>query len=270
MNDRTLVASPEGVDLELPLAGLVSRMTAVLVDFLLLALLWLLLAVAFMGALLDFEEASVVTALLVLVVFVTTWGYAVAFELAMRGQTPGKRLMGLRVIREDGLPIGLRESALRNLCRILDMQPTPFYLVGGVAMVVDPRGRRLGDLVAGTLVISESLGTSRGTRAGAAWAARAERGQAHQAVRLPRGTLSARQVALIEQFLERRSGLEPERRRTLARGLAQPISALMDDAMLDLMQRDPEQLLEQLRALAQSQEESAGARPDTRRSGPLW
>lgn len=269
MSDRLLISSPEGVDLEFHLAGLFSRFMALVVDFLLMGCLWLTLALLLFSGWSE-DEDTVRSALLLLVMFLTYWGYAVAFELGMRGQTPGKRLMGLRVLREDGLPVGLRESALRNLLRAIDMQPGFLYVVGAVALMVDPRGRRLGDLVAGTLVVRESLSDARGTRAGAAWAARAERGQAHQAVRLAGGTLSARQIALIEQFLERSPQLDPARRRILAEGLARPLEGLLDDEMVRLMRSDPQQLLERIRTLARTQEETTGVVPETAPKGGLW
>ncbi|MEW6283465.1 MAG: RDD family protein [Candidatus Eremiobacterota bacterium] len=273
MNDRTMIQTPDGVDLEVHVAGLVSRLGAFLVDGILLVCVWAALAMSFAGiGLWNTASASLLVAILILVMFLTNWGYAVAFELGMRGQTPGKRLAGLRVIREDGLPIGFRESALRNLCRAVDAQPLPTYLVGAVVMSIDPKCRRVGDLVAGTLVVRESLGDARGTRAGAAWAARAERGQAHQAVRLAHGTLTARQVALVEQFLERRASLDSTRRHELARRLAEPLAELLDDAMQAQLRHDPEGVLEGIRALARSQEDPGGSAPvrAAARSGPLF
>ncbi len=89
----------------------------------------------------------------------------------MRGQTPGKRLLGLRVIREDGLPVGLKESLLRNLLRVADLQPGMTYVLGMVCLVRDSKGRRLGDIVAGTIVVRDGLKDVSFTKAGAVWAA---------------------------------------------------------------------------------------------------
>jgi uncharacterized RDD family membrane protein YckC len=86
--------------------------------------------------------------------FALEWGYYVACELMMQGQSVGKRAFRLRVVQSDGLPIGLSESVLRNLLRAADFLPS-FYVLGVLVMGFDPKFRRLGDWLAGTLVISE-------------------------------------------------------------------------------------------------------------------
>jgi len=89
-----------------------------------------------------------------LVSFVFLWGYYIFFEMIWNGQTPGKRLARLRVIRGDGGPIGLTESVIRNLIRLVDFLPL-IYGLGVVVMFVDGKARRLGDLAAGTMVVIE-------------------------------------------------------------------------------------------------------------------
>jgi hypothetical protein len=89
-----------------------------------------------------------------LIAFGFLWGYYIFFETLWDGQTPGKRRARLRVIRSDGLPIGFAEAAIRNLVRMVDFLPA-YYGVGVVAMFVDGRSRRLGDLAAGTLVVRD-------------------------------------------------------------------------------------------------------------------
>ena len=98
-------------------------------------------------------SVSWVLALVVLIIFLINWGYYVFFEGLGKGSTPGKKRMGIRVIRQDGLPIGLREAALRNLVRAADMLPPPSYILGGLVMHFDPQGRRLGDMVAGRVPV---------------------------------------------------------------------------------------------------------------------
>ena len=82
------------------------------------------------------------------------WGYYVFFEMLWNGQSPGKRWVGLRVIRTDGTPITLSEALIRNLVRIVDFLPAT-YGVGIITMFIDKQSRRLGDLAAGTLVVQD-------------------------------------------------------------------------------------------------------------------
>jgi hypothetical protein len=80
--------------------------------------------------------------------------YWTASEVLWRGQTPGKRLMRIRVVRHDGSPVGLFESAVRNLLRVVDFLPFA-YGVGVISMLIDSQHRRLGDVAAGTLALRE-------------------------------------------------------------------------------------------------------------------
>jgi uncharacterized RDD family membrane protein YckC len=100
------------------------------------------------------ESSALLTLLagFLLLQFVIEWGYFLFFELAMGGSSLGKRALGLRVLRDGGRPLGLRESLVRNALRVVDMLPAN-YLVGLVAMVVSPEGKRLGDIAAGTVVV---------------------------------------------------------------------------------------------------------------------
>jgi hypothetical protein len=95
--------------------------------------------------------------------FLIYTGYFVTFETIWNGQTPGKRLFRLRVIREDGRPIRFYEAMVRNLLRTaVDSMPVvvvpllPLYSIGIVAVFLSPRSKRIGDYVAGTVVVRES------------------------------------------------------------------------------------------------------------------
>jgi uncharacterized RDD family membrane protein YckC len=240
MSDETVtIATPDHGTLEFELAGLGSRFGAHFIDSVLLvgavvglALLLLgtgLLSGSDLDPIFDGGEQWAMSwsvALLLVLLFVVVWGYYVFFECVMRGSTPGKKQFGIRVIRDDGLPIGFRESALRNLVRAGDALPPPCYLLGGVVMFLDGHGRRLGDMVAGTLVVREKFEIESATAAGAAWAARVERGHSRQALTLPGGQITSAQVDLIEQFLARRFELQPDRRAALAWQIAAPLLAL--------------------------------------------
>ena len=89
---------------------------------------------------------------MLILLFVLEWGYGVAFELMLNGRTPGKLVLGLQTVMDDGTPVTPRASILRNLLRVADFLPVGF-LVGLLSALVDPYGRRLGDLAAGTLVV---------------------------------------------------------------------------------------------------------------------
>lgn len=143
------VVTPEGVALHLPVAGPVPRALAWLLDFALR--LALLLAASLALGLLG---AAGQGAFLVLL-FTVFWFYPIVFEAAWDGRTPGKRVLGLRVVLADGAPVGWRASFLRNLLRTVDMLPFG-YAAGLLACLADPAARRIGDMVAGTLVVHAS------------------------------------------------------------------------------------------------------------------
>jgi uncharacterized RDD family membrane protein YckC len=162
MKSEHRVLSPESVEFVYELGGLGTRMMAVLVDHLLIAAALLLL---WIGACLGganliligpFLSAAMVGA------FLIYFGFFAWFEWKWNGQTPGKRLMDLRVIDERGINIDLFQAVLRNLFRVVDMMPSlfaldylalGFYGVGGTAALMSPRNKRLGDWAAGTLVV---------------------------------------------------------------------------------------------------------------------
>jgi len=157
----TVVAfeTPERVVFRHQVAGPAPRAAAWLIDALIqVALFGLLLGIAFLaGASLGSLGAGVAQAMLMLGVFVMQWVYGALLEGLWRGSTPGKALVGLRVVRTDGGPIGWPEAVLRNLLRGADGLPG-LYVIGLTTMAIDPRMRRLGDLVAGTMVVSRSQG----------------------------------------------------------------------------------------------------------------
>src|SRR5664279_761029 len=145
------IATPEGVSLELPLAGVGSRFVALLVDTLLqnLAFTALVIVLLIAGA-----GGFTGNAVLAVAFFALSFVYPVAFELGAGGRTPGKRWSSLRVICADGSPVTFRASALRNLVRLVDAI-SGTYLVGAIALFASPSNQRLGDLAAGTIVVRE-------------------------------------------------------------------------------------------------------------------
>lgn len=154
------VRTPEMVEFTFPVAGLGSRFLAWLVDglmlLLLLAAIWLVALLAGVALVPGLGAAGLTSmaSIALLVGFVVSWGYGVYFETAWGGTTPGKRLLGLRVIGEAGVRETFVQAGIRNLFRALDALPIG-YVVGSVVHLASARGQRLGDLVAGTIVVRE-------------------------------------------------------------------------------------------------------------------
>ena len=142
------VQTPEGVDLALPVAGPAPRGLACGLD---LVLQGVVLSSA-QTLLFSAGQTGFAIGLYLIAAFLTVWFYPVLFEVLGRGQTPGKRIVGIRVVHEDGTPIGWSASVLRNFLLVADFLPL-LYLAGVVSMCVDSSFRRLGDLAAGTLVV---------------------------------------------------------------------------------------------------------------------
>jgi len=157
---RLAIETPEHVVLELELAGLGSRLSAAVFDLALqVGILLLIVIVATLAArgggttLLGASASGWARAVLIAAWFAVLWGYFALFEGLWGGRTPGKRRMGLRVVMDTGHPITFRAAAVRNLLRIADAQPFNTYLVGIPFLLFQRHHRRLGDLVAGTIVV---------------------------------------------------------------------------------------------------------------------
>lgn len=146
LDTRLRVETPEGVDLLLSPAGPLVRARAFAVDLALRVALSLLV-VGLLGRLGDLGIG-----LGLILLFLLNWGYMVLFEVLNQGRSPGKQWLGLRVVHEDGTPVGWGAALLRNLLRFVDMLPLG-YCCGLLASLASPRFQRLGDLAAGTLVI---------------------------------------------------------------------------------------------------------------------
>lgn len=144
IDGRLSLTTPEGTRLLLTPAGPAARAWAWAIDF----LVWLLFII--LGALL--LRGKLAQGLFLLLLFGTYWGYPILCEVYCRGQTLGKRIMGLEVRRANGLPVGWRDAMLRNLMLVADFMPM-LYVTGLLSMLFDRQFRRLGDIVAGTLVV---------------------------------------------------------------------------------------------------------------------
>jgi uncharacterized RDD family membrane protein YckC len=146
LDDRITIATPEGVAIDVVLAGLGSRFLARLLDSLIQFFAIIALAVG-MGS----ADSGVFTAISLVLVFLVVFAYDVAFEVLNHGRTPGKAAAGIRVVGDAGEPVRFLASAIRNIVRIVDFLPI-FYLVGSVSIVATRHDQRLGDLAAGTVV----------------------------------------------------------------------------------------------------------------------
>jgi uncharacterized RDD family membrane protein YckC len=153
--DRLTIDTPEGVPLELTLAGVGSRFTSALLDYVLQIVILVALALVLSyGAGFSPGSSSVSAAVWIVGFFTVFWGYDVAFEVLNSGRTPGKAANGLRVVLESGAPVTFVPSAIRNVIRIIDLIPGN-YLVGVTSILVTKKNQRIGDLAGGTLVIRE-------------------------------------------------------------------------------------------------------------------
>lgn len=197
------VTTPEGVALRLPAAGPAPRALAWALD----AVIRMVLVSSASGVLTLLGASGM--GLYFVLLFLLLWGYPVVCEVAFDGQTPGKRALELRVVAADGAPVGWVASCVRNLLRTVDMLPFG-YAAGLVASLVDPSGRRLGDLVAGTLVVHAPRASRRLPTAS-------------QEAFAPAVPLRPAEQAAIIAFADRAPLLTPERQRELA-DIATPLT----------------------------------------------
>jgi uncharacterized RDD family membrane protein YckC len=220
--ERTRIATPEGIELELVLAGLASRFMAEIVDAaLIVAGVLALVAVA---AIAGGTAGLVILSIAVGGLLLLSVCFHVAFEVLAGGRTPGKRINGLRVVMDGGGPIGLRASAVRNLLWLLE-GPLLFYLPAVVAILATRRTQRLGDLAAGTLVVREPRAPRRRRRR---TPGTAELGAISPRLRVAEWDVSAitqEELAAVRSFLARRDAFAPAARRGLARELAERLGA---------------------------------------------
>jgi uncharacterized RDD family membrane protein YckC len=229
------IDTPEQISLEFPLAGVGSRFLALAFDTLLQALIGLVIvfAAGIAGGVLAAAGASKtwILAVVVLAVFVVYSGYFALFEAVWRGQTPGKRMVGLRVIDVSGSPVSVTAAILRNLIRIVDQLPG-IYGVGIVSVLVTSRQQRLGDLAAGTVVVHERTEALALPKPEAP--PTVAKAGAHQ--------LTTEDLMVMEGFLRRRADLDPMLRLDTARRIAKRMAGKLQIETAE----DEEKLIERL------------------------
>lgn len=237
------ILSPEAVQLEMPVSGPAPRMLAYAIDqvatilliFFLLILVLMsetfgaslrqIFAAFARGAVRGAQAAStnpraaphlsgLAIAIMLLAQFVVETGYFIFWEVATGGRSPGKFIVGLRVIRRNGLPIDLRSSVVRNLMRIVDLLPAE-YLIGITSILLSPSGERLGDHVAGTIVVRLDRPES---------APEVPELESTLALALTRDQLARigeREIQLLRSVLRRSPSLAPDRRAQLIAEVAE-------------------------------------------------
>jgi uncharacterized RDD family membrane protein YckC len=207
------VETPEGVELDLRLAGPMPRILAWAIDTCVRISVYLLLA-SFLGTLGNFGIG-----ILLITVFVLEWFYPVLFEIFWDGATPGKRALGVQVLHDDGTPVALSASMVRNLLRFVDFLPL-LYGFGFVSMVLDHQFRRLGDLAAGTIVVYATREVARAARPDTTALA-------------PGVVLTRAEQRAVMEFAERAPRLAPQRAQELA-ALAKPLTEQASDKVEQL------------------------------------
>lgn len=232
--DRLAIATPEGVAVELVLAGVGSRAAARLLDSLLQ-----LVAVVVAVVLIAVAEASgPAVAVGLVLLFATMFLYDPVFEALGSGRSPGKRWTGLRVVRLDGGPVGWGSAAVRGALRIVDLLPGT-YLVGLVSVLATQRNQRVGDLVAGTIVVRERTdGVVSLDRL-----AQEPPATGYATARWDLSAVSDDEVAVVRSFLQRRDAITPAARYSIAVDLERRLRPRAVGAPASLA---PERLLEEI------------------------
>ncbi len=228
VDDKLTIETPEQTPLEFPLAGIGSRFLALAIDTLIqlgaFALLFILvMMVTAFNARFWPTGWTWTLAVALLIAFVIYYGYFALFESVWNGQTPGKRRAGIRVIRESGAPITPYDSVARNLLRIVDQLPS-FYAVGIISVLLSSQNKRLGDYVAGTVVVVEK----QLEESAPLWLRGDQRSveapQSETQLNIA-GQLSTAELELVEAFLERRASLASEVRARMAKQIADRLAA---------------------------------------------
>lgn len=210
LEDRLSIDTPEGVSIEVTLAGLGSRFGAAALDVLIQGALLLAatLALGLAGSTLTGDLGVFLMGIGTLVVAVVVLGYYIVFEALNGGRTPGKAAFGIRVASADGTALSLGAVTLRTLMRLIDFLPAA-YAVGAISIAVSGRNQRLGDVVADTVVIRDRRVA---TPAPVSPETPAEGWDV--------ATVSHQEVELVRRFLQRRPELAPDARAQLAGELA--------------------------------------------------
>lgn len=223
------VRTPESVELEFTLAGIGNRTIALIVDYLIwgalligVLMVWLILSVQIQQYFPNTRNIEMwLTAISILLSFAIYTGYFVLFETLWQGQTPGKRYTKIRVIRDDGQPVGATQAILRALVRPID----DIAFIGMLLIILTKREKRLGDWIAGTLVVQEQRPISSANfRLSPEADSLANQLVATQNV----AVLLPDDFAVIREYLQRRSMLDNRAKNDLSLKLARQVRDLLE------------------------------------------
>lgn len=249
LDDELIIETPERVELYYSLASIGNRFLAAFIDHLIQAGFFIVLVVG-TGLITNWTMlaggSTWTVAMAGIGVFLIYWGYFVVFETIWSGQTPGKRIMRLRVMREDGRPVRFFEVFVRNVIRmVIDIQVFPFYAIGVGSIVLSPNSQRLGDFVAGTVVVKERAREAPSLtdiiKISEIESVRLDR--TSQALKLDVGKLTPEDIRALQGFLKRRYELGEPSRTLLARRIAGSIVTRMGANPGQLL---PEEVLEEI------------------------
>jgi len=219
-DEKLIIETPEQTSIEFPIAGIGSRFLAILIDSLIQSAIAIVLIVVLvlLGLAVGGQARGPVwvVAIFILFFFLLNFGYFILFESIWNGQTPGKRLTHIRVIKDSGRPITAIDAVGRNLLRIVDQLPA-FYGIGVLCAWLSPQSKRLGDYVAGTVVVHEKPFETLAPQ----WDAPAQ-ASTHQ---YGASRLTPEEFALVETFLSRRSALDAGVRYETAYGIVRRIES---------------------------------------------
>jgi uncharacterized RDD family membrane protein YckC len=239
--ETLIIETPERVPLAFALASIGNRFIAVVVDHFiqylaLILIAWFFTYISGIASPTDRSAGEVLSempkwtiAIMILILFIVFSGYFILFEWLWDGQTPGKRLLKLRVIRQDGRPITLWEAIARNLLRVFDAAPgffVPIYSVGLIVIFLTNRDQRVGDLFAGTVVIRERTDqapTFAETFSNPVSDAAFHRVQKKIEVNADISSITESEIEVVESFLRRRWDLSDRQRLWMAWRIALPL-----------------------------------------------
>lgn len=217
IDDHIEITTPEGVRITLSVVGIGARFLARLLDSLIQVgvLIGLGLVASAIG------DSGFVRAGLAIAFFVVAIGYDFVFEPLMRGQTPGKKAAGIRIVDRDGRPVTFLATAIRNTVRLVDFLPF-LYGAGIVSMIATQHAQRLGDLAAGTIVVRDRQTAEAEIRLRSSHAIPTV--PAHAVASWDVTLVNQQDIATIRHFLDRRVSLSPQARHDLALTLARQIA----------------------------------------------
>jgi uncharacterized RDD family membrane protein YckC len=229
------VRTPEAIAFYYELAGLGSRFLALLVDMVIQTIVAIVLFIAAANAATSATAlanslhlgakamASTVLAVGILLFFLLFYGYFIAFEKLWNGQTPGKRLLGIRVVRDGGYPVELVGSIIRNLIRIVE-QLLGFYFVSVISMLLSAENKRLGDFAAGTIVVRDRGFEVRDPKE---WL-RPGAGETNSDDSRLIAKLSAEELSLVDMYVARKTSFDPRSARDAAAKIASALRPRLD------------------------------------------